>query len=50
VACVTRAGHTESVYTTLVKNVQGRHNLENSRHRWDANNIKIRLKGVGIKV
>jgi hypothetical protein len=49
-ACVTRVGHTESVYTTLVKNVQVRHQLESPRHRWDLNKIKIPLKGVGIKV
>jgi len=47
---VTRAGHTESVCTTIVKNGQGRDQLESPRHRWDANNIKIRLRGVGIKV
>jgi hypothetical protein len=49
-ACVPRAGHIESAYTTLVKNVQGRHHLESPRHKWDANNIKIGLKGGGIKV
>lgn len=48
-ACATRAGHTENVYTALVKNVQGRHQLESPRHRLDAN-IKIHLKGVGIRV
>ena len=29
---------------------QNRHQVESPGHRWDANNIKIPLKGVDIKV
>ena len=40
-------GQNESAYATLVKNVKGGYHLERRRHRWDANNIKMRLTGMG---